>query len=84
MPLLVHPLRKKPKEYIGARAQEAATKKVHDACCIKRGNTSSPHGTVRHGQHALMTKYPRVTHGAQKVLSERINVAVRCVAVFID
>lgn len=84
MPLLVHPWCRKLKEYKEALAQEAATKKVHDACCIKRGNTSLPHGTVRHGQHALMTKYPRVTHGAQKVLSERINVAVLCVAVFID
>ena len=83
MPLLVHPWSRKLKECKEALAQEAATKKVHDACCIKMGNTAT-HGMVRHGQHALMTKHPRVTHGAQKVLSERINVAVRCVAVFID
>ena len=83
MPLPVHPWCRKLKENKEALAQEAATKKVHDACCIKMGNTAT-HGMVRHGQHALMTKYPRVTHGAQKVLSERINVDVRCVAVFID
>lgn len=83
MPLLVHPWCRKLKENKEALAQEAATKKVHDACCIKMVNTAT-HGMVRHGQHALMTKYPRVTHGAQKVLSGRINVAVRCVAVFLD